>query len=171
MEKKEEKILIPIKQLLEKFQIDWMEEQFKIALKYVPKIDEDDTETHKSIEIRFKKNCDTLRKLLEIAAEQKEMDKKNENIGNFFFKSIEEESFKNSPTLNDKKEADSLRLDLDILAECDSPVSKFDTAGFRHYIIIKSENREAFLQELTQEYRKLLDSLLEEYNPDEEDED
>ncbi len=56
----------------------------------------------------------------------------------------------------------NLKLDLDDLGEQDSPHSKFDVGGLRHYIVIKKENRDAFLDEITQNYRKMINDLLEE---------
>lgn len=59
-----------------------------------------------------------------------------------------------------------LQLNLDVLSEQDSPGSIYDIEGLRHHIIIEEKNREAFLDELTQDYRKMIDSLLEEYEDD-----
>lgn len=56
-----------------------------------------------------------------------------------------------------------LKLDLDSLAEQESPCSKFDVGGLRHYIIIEEENKEAFLDEVTQNYREMISESLEEF--------
>jgi hypothetical protein len=55
-----------------------------------------------------------------------------------------------------------LRLDLDSLAECESPSSAFDIGNFRRYLYIKPENKKAFLAEMAANYRKLISDLLEE---------
>ena len=49
----------------------------------------------------------------------------------------------------------NLQLDLDSLGEEESPSSKYDIGGLRHYIIIDEKNREAFLNEITKNYRQL----------------
>jgi len=55
----------------------------------------------------------------------------------------------------------SLKLDLDNLGQQDSPYSKFDIGGLRHYIIIKKENKNAFLDEIAKNYREMIEGLLE----------
>lgn len=63
-----------------------------------------------------------------------------------------------------KRSSDKLQLDLDSLAESPSPSSKYDIGGLRHYIIIEKKNKEAFLDEVCEEFRELIESLLEEYD-------
>jgi len=61
-----------------------------------------------------------------------------------------------------------LKLDLDDLGTCESPSSKYDIGYLRHYLIIEEENKEAFLDEITKNYRELINDLLEEYLEEEE---
>lgn len=63
-----------------------------------------------------------------------------------------------------------LQLDLDDLAEQESPSSQYDIGGLRHYIIIEEKDKEAFLDEVSIAYRKLINDSLEEYK-EEDDED
>lgn len=53
-----------------------------------------------------------------------------------------------------------IKLDLDTIYEDGFPYSIFDIGGLGHSMIIKPENREVFLDEITAQYRKLIDESL-----------
>ena len=59
-----------------------------------------------------------------------------------------------------------LQLNLDLLGEQESPISRYDIRLLRNYIVIDEINKESFLDEVTQNYKKMIESLLEEYEGD-----
>ena len=70
----------------------------------------------------------------------------------------------------DDKGSQLLALELDDLYTEGYFYTQFDEGGYGHRIIIRRENREAFLDAFAAEFRKRADNMLEEWEEDEEDE-
>lgn len=62
------------------------------------------------------------------------------------------------------EQEEKLQLNLDDLVYAESPSSQYDIGGLRHWLIIEKKHKEAFLDEVTKDFRELIESMLEPYD-------